>query len=277
MNASHIMEWLVAWLCALLCVLSPAAQGSMQTSEADRAVINRSNDPVWFDATDGTVRPIARSNAINVDDRHDSIAGPTRKTPPGWWSNFFKNLGDIIAFLFQGWPVLFFLCLVSLVTLIGYILYRYVLEPQQKSGPLPGRRQSEQEKAKLLDLPFEVEPSMLGLFAQAERFRAAGDYSKAIVYLFSYALVEMDGARCIHLARGKTNRAYLRELKGRDGLRDFTHQLVQAFEFAFFGKHVLSQEAFERIWSQVPSFEAELKFAGSSASRQVISPQTVNA
>ena len=69
----------------------------------------------------------------------------------------------------------------------------------------------------------------------------------------------MDGARCIRLERGKTNRAYLRELNGQDNLRGFTNQLVLAFEYAFFGKHVLSQEAFERIWQQVPTFDAYLK------------------
>jgi hypothetical protein len=117
----------------------------------------------------------------------------------------------------------------------------------------------EREKAKLQDLPFEIEQTMFGLLAQAERYRAAGDYSKAIIYLFSHALVELDGARCIRLARGKTNRAYLRELNGQDNLRGFSNQLVLAFEYAFFGKHVLSQEAFERIWQQVPAFDATLK------------------
>jgi hypothetical protein len=108
---------------------------------------------------------------------------------------------------------------------------------------------------------------MFGLLAQAEKYRAAGDYSKAITYLFSHALVEMDGARCIRLARGKTNRAYLRELRDQESLRYFTNQLVLAFEYAFFGKHVLSKEAFERIWEQVPAFDANIKQIGPQPSK----------
>ena len=107
---------------------------------------------------------------------------------------------------------------------------------QARAAKLTDLSIREKEKEKLQDLPFELEQTMFGLLAQAERYRAAGDFSKAIVYLFSHALVEMVGARCIRLERGQTNRAYIRVLNGRDNLRGFTNQISLAFECSFLGK-----------------------------------------
>ncbi len=247
----------------------PTGSSSNQSSpstitDSERSTIKRSNDPVWFDSTDGTIRPVGRSKSIDVADRHDSIAAPAKSSPPGWWSTFRKNLGDLLSWLFQGWHILLIICFVTLLIVTGFVVFYYVLTPAGQRGRSRSRFLSENEKAKIHDLPFEVETPRLGLYSQAERYRAAGDFSKAIVYLFSYALVEMDGARFIRLERGKTNRVYLGELRGRDSLRGFTSQIILAFEYAFFGKHVLSQEMFERIWQQVPAFEACLKQSDST-------------
>ena len=228
-------------------------------SERDRAVIGRSTNSVWYDAKDGTVHPTRRGKPINVDDRHDSIAVPANRTTPSWWSNFWRTVGNFASWIFSGWQILFLVSLLVFLSIIGFILFRNGFRLQVLTSKSTDKTSLEKEKAKLLDLPFELEPTMFGLLAQAERYRAAGDYSKAVIYLFSHALVEMDGARCIRLERGKTNRVYLRELRDRDQLRGFTSQLVMAFEYAFFGRHVLSQEAFERIWQQVPAFDAHLK------------------
>jgi hypothetical protein len=163
--------------------------------------------------------------------------------------------------LFEGWLTILGVFLVLLALVAGFLVWRY----GSNGGGFFRSREAkdllahEREKAKIQDLPFEIEQTAMGLLGQAAKLRAAGDYSKAIVYLFSHVLVEMDGARCIRLTRGKTNRIYLRELRGREMLKSFTNQLVQAFEFAFFGKHQLSQESFEAIWQQLPVFEENLK------------------
>jgi len=240
-------------------VETPSETYSSKLGERDRAVVGRSTNSVWYDAKDGTVHPTRRVKPINVDDRHDSIAGPANRTTSNWWTNFWRTVGNFASWMFSGWQILFLISLLVFLSIIGFILFRNGFRFQVLTRKSTDKSALEKEKAKLLDLPFEVEPTMFGLLAQADRYRAAGDYSKAIIYLFSHALVEMDGARCIRLERGKTNRVYLRELRDRDQLKGFTSQLVMAFEFAFFGRHVLSQEAFERIWQQVPAFNAHLK------------------
>ena len=233
-------------------------------TETDRSTIKRSNDPVWFDSTDGAVRPTLQGKSIDVEDRHDSIAVPRGKANPSWWSALLKNIQGLISWLLTGWPVWLVVAFMAIVTIIAYLILSYLPEARRRQSS--GLSRVEKEKGKIQDLPFEVEQSMLGLLSQAERCRAAGDFSKAIVYLFSYALVEMDSARCIRLQRGKTNRVYLRELSDREKLRSFTSQVILAFEYAFFGKHVLSQESFERIWQQLPAFEADLKQSASLGS-----------
>jgi Domain of unknown function (DUF4129) len=230
-----------------------------QITDKDRAIIGRSTHSVWFDANRGTVRPIRIGTSVNVDDRHDAIAANLPNTTPSWWVSLRKLFVDFFGFLFQSWQILLLVVLITLLVIAGFVILRHGLSFQSYGGKMSSVSMLERERAKLLDLPFEVEQTMLGLLAQAEKYRAAGDYSKAIIYLFSHALVEMDGARCIRLARGKTNRAYLRELRDQESLRGFTNQLVSAFEYAFFGKHVLSQEAFERIWQQVPAFDSNIK------------------
>ncbi len=241
----------------------PSGQGDAPSrakiGDKDRSTINRSNHSVWFDSDDGTVRPIRGSNSIDVADRHSSIAGPVQTSSSNWWDSLRLSLGDFFSWIFRGWQVLLIVSLIGLLLIVGFLVMKYGVSFQERVRKMTAVSVQEREKSKIQDLPFEVEQTVFGLLAQAERYRAAGDFSKAIVYLFSHALVEMDGARCIRLERGKTNRVYLRELRELDTLRGFTSQLVLAFEYAFFGKHVLSQEAFERIWQQVPAFDAYLK------------------
>ncbi len=261
----------LAWLCLFFLALQPTGTSSepqhnmlAQTSPAnvsdkDRSTINRSTHAVWYDANDGTVRPIQGNKIIDVNDRHDSIAGNARASTPGWWKDFLQSWRDFFALLFQSWQILLIVCSLVILSIIGFLCFRYGLIFQASTARTTRLSDKKREEAKMQKLPFEVEQSMFGLLAQAERHRAMGDFSKAVIYLFSYALIEMDNSRCIRLERGKTNRVYLRELRDHDNLAGFIKELVSAFEYAFFGKHVLSQDAFERIWQQVPAFDAYLK------------------
>lgn len=225
-------------------------------------LVRKSTHPVWFDAKTGNITPVAvRKNEIDVSDRHSSVATPEPRTNSAWWDSLWGSLSMVFSWLFEGWLTILGVFLVLLALVAGFLVWRH----GSKGGGFFRSREAkdllahDREKAKIQDLPFEIEQTAIGLLGQAAKLRASGDYSKAIVYLFSHVLVEMDGARFIRLTRGKTNRTYLRELRGREMLKSFTNQLVQAFEFAFFGKHQLSQESFEAIWQQLPVFEENLK------------------
>ena len=62
-------------------------------------------------------------------------------------------------------------------------------------------------------LPLAVDARRLDLLAEAQRCRERGDYGRAIIFLFSHQLLQLDKHGRIRLARGKTNRQYLREIR----------------------------------------------------------------
>src|SRR5262249_60815638 len=99
-----------------------------------------------------------------------------------------------------------------------------------------------------------VTPVKGGLLDEARRKYEAGDYKSAIVYLYSYELLKLDQNQVLRLARGKTNREYLRELVGRPELKVILAKTLVPFEDVFFGEHELSRERFEACWNAVDRF-----------------------
>jgi Domain of unknown function (DUF4129) len=108
-------------------------------------------------------------------------------------------------------------------------------------------------------LPFQVRKGTGDFLGEARRLYEAGQYSEAIIYLFSYQLVALDRQHLIRLAKGKTNRQYSRELRARPALRSMLEQTIVAFEDAFFGRKALSRERFEASWRQLDAFHHELE------------------
>jgi hypothetical protein len=107
-----------------------------------------------------------------------------------------------------------------------------------------------------------VTPPETDLLSEARRYYEAGDYSKAIIYYFSYQLVQLDEHQRIRLARGKTNRQYLREVHTQPVLREITEITMVAFEDVFFGNHALNRERFERCWNRLDDFRQQLQQVG---------------
>lgn len=227
----------------------------------DRSVLQRSTDSSWYSAEkDELVAAVPFSReSIDVSDRDKSVKAPEVTTPIQ--GNGFSNIiGDFFQFIVGAW---LYIVLVIVLLIIGFVLAYVIMNLQGTAGFR--RRQEiaastvERDQAKITDLPFEIDQSNLGLLEQAGLFRSRGEYSKAIVYLFSHVLVELDAAGHIRLARGKTNRIYLRELGSRETERKFTSYLVRWFEHVFFGKHDMDPEVFEKIWGQLPAFDRQLK------------------
>ncbi len=110
-------------------------------------------------------------------------------------------------------------------------------------------------------LPFEVPRPQSDLLAEAKRLYEQGAYAQAIVYLFSYQLVQLDQHQAIRLTRGKTNRQYLRELLARPDLGGILERTMVAFEDVFFGHHPLDRAGFERCWQRLDEFHQRISEA----------------
>jgi hypothetical protein len=99
------------------------------------------------------------------------------------------------------------------------------------------------------------------LLGQARRHYLQGNYGEAIIYLFSYQLVELDKHAVIRLAKGKTNRQYLRETARMAALRSPLERTMIAFEGVFFGRKDLDREGFETCWNALAEFDKQLRAA----------------
>ncbi len=258
-TSTRVSRWITM---VLACFTVMTIFASTASCADDREVIQRSTNSIWYDTEQGSIKPSGTAKkALDVSDRHDAVASPDLPYDWSWLDWFTTDLSDFFTWIFSGWKIVLILFFLILIFTIAYIIWQYTDFGARYS---PTRRKTtkaalEREAVKIQDLPFEIEQSLLGLLGQAERHRAAGDYSRAIAYLYSHVLVTLDEARCIRLAKGKTNRMYMRELKDREAIRGFANQLVTVFEFTFFGKHQLDAPTFDSIWNQLATFESELK------------------
>jgi hypothetical protein len=104
-------------------------------------------------------------------------------------------------------------------------------------------------------LPFLRERPQGDLLGQARHHYQQGNYSEAIIYLFSYQLIELDRSTLIRLAKGKTNRQYLREAGRVRPLKSLLERTMITFEDVFFGRRSLDRVGFEACWNQLAEFE----------------------
>jgi hypothetical protein len=230
--------------------------------------VRRGTSPIWVEGDDETVTvPRKQLGRGDYSDRHDSILQDAKTSAwERWfqqlWDNGLGNsfLGNFFSWLSSAWRLMLLLLLILIAGLLLYLLFRSKTFRVwiTRNGRQSWGEDVDQQRAKVSDLPFEIEQPIIGLRAQAERLRNSGDYSKAIIYLYSYLLVELDTAHCIRLERGKTNGAYMRELRCWNDLAHFMRSTIRMFEFVYFGRRQIDRDVFEELWSQVPNIEETL-------------------
>ena len=169
----------------------------------------------------------------------------------GWWSWFLSIFSPI---LFYGvFPAL--IIVVLLIVLQSALPESYRIIGRQSKNA--GKNSIDAERVS--DLPFSVDMQQTDPLAEVRRCLEKGDFERAIIYLFAYQLLQLDSHKAIILQRGKTNRAYLRELRQRPDLRRVVENTMLAFEQVFFGRYRLSQERFMENWNRLDEFHTLLK------------------
>ncbi|UUO05250.1 DUF4129 domain-containing protein [Blastopirellula sp. J2-11] len=217
----------------------------------------------WYDAEKDA---LARVPVTPPSANHYRPAPPTpasAATNWNWWPDFswlsslFSNgiwsLGAIMIYT---------MVLVGL-GVIGYLIFRYLenanlIDARLTKKDRPEIADTTTQVDRLESLPFQVKRPDSDLLAEARRCYDKGDYNEAIVYLFSYELVELDKRQIIRLAKGKTNGQYLREIRKNFALQDILEVTMRAFEDVFFGQRKLTQTGFERCWEQLEPFRQHL-------------------
>lgn len=147
------------------------------------------------------------------------------------------------------------------VVLIGlvYLIVRAFRMRQRRrpaAGDDSGRPEAAEDRRRVEALPLGAGRKPFDPLAEARQHYQQGNYREAIIYLFSYQLVQLDKHHLIRLTKGKTNRQYVRELGRRMTLRGLLEQTMVAFEEVFFGNYTIDRTRFESCWSRLAEFEA---------------------
>jgi len=139
------------------------------------------------------------------------------------------------------------------VVIVIFLARAYLWSPAAEAQAAAVSPETSADMQRLADLPVAERGDFLD---RARRLYQAGNFDEAIKYLYSHQLVQLDRHQLVRLARGKTNRQYLGELRPRPVLREVLQQTMIAFEDVFFGDHRLDRRRFEECWSQLGRFDA---------------------
>lgn len=171
-----------------------------------------------------------------------------------WLGTFFSGLSTVVQLLIYA---LIFAVLLGLAYLFIRIFSRW--RDRRRGGDDEDELEEEQlQQARLDALPMQLSAPRGDFLAEARRRYEAGDYSGAIIFLFSHELLQLDRHQRIQLERGKTNRQYLREVRNEPFLAGVLHRTMIAFEDVFFGHHALDRLRFEACWNEVDEFHRRL-------------------
>jgi hypothetical protein len=137
---------------------------------------------------------------------------------------------------------------------LAYYLIRAFLNREARAAKNSQSTAADDEPTGIEALPAALPLPKGDLWSEIERLYQAGDYNRAIIYLYAYQLIKLDQHQCIHLAKGKTNRVYVQELSSRLELQGLLARTMIPFESVFFGGHPLDRQGFEACWREAETF-----------------------
>ena len=227
--------------------------------DAGRKALRDSATYPWYDSETDELRDLHASSKAK-DDTDTRKTGwqwelpavkPVNVSPPSWQ---FPTLWTIVQYTAIA-------VLVALIVGLVVLLIRYFLKMEEASSG--GSDLSFDEQAAEIDrveqLPFVVRRPTGDFLSEARALYEQGRFAEAIIYLYSYELVQLDRHQHIHLSKGKTNRQYLREIRSEPTLRGMLHRTMIAFEDVFFGHHDLDRSRFEECWQRLDEFHRQLE------------------
>ena len=239
MNVSRRQVWIIALL-----VLAVTAAGFGPTARADEKDSQESITAgrqafsdgwfPWYDSQTDSLKPLRFRDAAD-------------------WKPW--NLGPVLNVL--AWTGL----AVLLAALVAALILFARIQTARAAAAAAANRERVLDADQVEALPFLAERRRDDLLGQARFHYQQGNYSEAIIYLFSYELLQLDKYSVIRLAKGKTNRQYLRETARVAVLARPLERTMLTFEGVFFGRRPLDRAGFEACWNGLPQFEQQLKAA----------------
>lgn len=222
-----------------VCTLLGQAGESDDSVEAGRDALSQWGRYPWYDSETDALQPVDIVEPWNWD----------------WLTSWFNWGPGNFNFNWVQW--LFWGAIILILCLLTWLLIRAFM---RSTGPseslLDTQGESPEEERRRIEALPEPARTRTRLLEAARKNYEKGNYDEAVIYLFSHQLVCLDKNFLIRLARGKTNRQYLRELASRNRLKRMQADTTVAFEDVFFGGHSISRERFELCWNRLGEFEA---------------------
>ncbi|QDU96448.1 DUF4129 domain-containing protein [Lignipirellula cremea] len=259
---------------ALLLALAPARL-SAQIGEGDKAVeagrdaLRDSATFPWYDRENDSLRrlelpvapepyesPVDPGNRNSDWQKTPSAPAAPKATPTGGGA---AAPGMGLAGEMLLWMVLILVIVVVVAMLCWAFLRSEERKPQQDGDSQKRGGSSSRLVDRVEDLPFTLNRPRDNLLEEARRCYEQGNFSDAAVYLFSYQLLQLDRNQLIRLARGKTNRQYVRELRQRPDLAMMLQGTMRLFEDAFFGRREILRDQFETSWNRLDAFHRQVQ------------------
>lgn len=226
----------------------------------------------WYDAQKSEVTsiPLDKLDSSDADHRDSDwvdvpISIPSTST--SFWDWFFGGnnngssnspSGNVSPLLAQivSWVVWILIGLICLALLIwiAWLLVKQEWRTGDSDDDTDWLQNPQIDPARFEALPFEVNAPQNDLLGLARQAQAEGRMREAIIYLYSYMLLMLDQKHLIHLAKGKTNRTYLREIRSQRALHALLEKIVVTFEDVFFGDLTLEPSEFQARWSELNQF-----------------------
>ncbi len=203
----------------------------------------------WYDAAAEDLRRLDVEPPADLKNRDSKwLFNPPNLSMPDWILLLLRVLA---------WTVL-----VMLIALVAYFLARAFMSIED--GFIDRTNSGEDltlsgDVDRVDALPFQLKRPQGDLLAEARRLYEEGQFADAMIYLYSYQLVQLDRSHVIRLTRGKTNRQYLREVRRRSNLFELMQRSMETFEDVFFGSHPLDRAGFEACWMQLDEFHQQLE------------------
>ena len=257
---------LAALVAACLALLGPArvfAAGETPGTAGDsgRKALRDHRTYPWYDPIDDELKRVSvqadRDTNTTSHNSNWELGDAPSTSLPSFWPSFWSGLGSVLR-------VLFYLVIAGIIALLVSLLVRAFLKREARSAVASQSTDDDDEERegevdRVENLPFAVQRPRSDLLSEARRLYQEGNFGQAIIYLFSYQLVQLDKHQFIRLTRGKTNRQYVREVRTQPPLQRVLEQTMVAFEDVFFGHHRLERERFEACWNRLDDFHQQLQ------------------
>ncbi len=228
----------VLTVCVGLCVVvfSSNVFGADQKESGNSALQQELDRQKWYSAEKGAPKFLPQEPPMELKRQTPNFSFPSR-------SFHLESVGE--------WLALCALC-VFVILIVLLLVYAYRRREKRLKFEID---EITKRKRRVESLAEEARDSYDDLKGAYQRAAKNGDYRSAVIFFFSWILVECDKAELILLDKGKTNLEYWREFESSDPEREIYVNAMRVFERVYFGDESIDRVEFNELESQASGFE----------------------